>query len=112
MTTSRFLRLLLALAISLSGLEQIIRADEAAADGVEVVANLPYKAKQGLTDYEKERCRLDLYLPRAAKGFSTLVWLHGGGMTGGSKEDKSTQQIARTFALAGIAVAVPSYRLS
>jgi len=111
MTTPRLLRLLVVLAISCSGFEQIARADEAAG-AVEVVSNLPYKAEQGLTGYEKERCQLDLYLPKGAKAFPSLVWFHGGGMTGGSKEDKSTQQIARTFAQAGIAVAVPSYRLS
>jgi acetyl esterase/lipase len=110
MTIPPFFRLVV-LVFAVSSLPQLVRA-EVPAGAVEVVANIPYKPEGNLTEYEKERCRLDLYLPTGAKSFPSLVWFHGGGMTGGSKEDKSTQQIARTFAQAGIAVAVPSYRLS
>jgi acetyl esterase/lipase len=85
---------------------------EVAPAEVEVVANLPYKSGEALTDYEKERCQLDLYLPPQRAGFSSLVWFYGGGMTGGAKDGKSTVEIARTFARAGIAVAAVNYRLS
>ena len=54
----------------------------------------------------------DLYLPREGKGFSTLVWFHGGGLTGGNKDGDATRKIAESLARAGIAVAVPNYRLS
>lgn len=37
------------------------------------------------TDYQKERCKLDLYYPEGRKGFATIVWYHGGGLTGGGK---------------------------
>ena len=76
------------------------------------LANLAYKTGAALSVYEKERCKLDLYLPEGAKGFATLVWFHGGGLTGGSKDEATTRKIARTLAAAGLGVAVPNYRLS
>ncbi len=36
--------------------------------------------------YIRERCTLDIYYPVNKKDFSTVVWFHGGGLTGGSKE--------------------------
>ena len=35
------------------------------------------------TPYQIERCRLDLYRPENRTGFATVVWFHGGGLTGG-----------------------------
>ncbi|GHU63685.1 hypothetical protein FACS1894123_06940 [Bacteroidia bacterium] len=35
--------------------------------------------------YAKERCILDVYYPENQKGFATVVWFHGGGLTGGNK---------------------------
>ena len=35
--------------------------------------------------YAAERCLLDLYLPTGAEGFATVIWYHGGGLTGGHK---------------------------
>jgi acetyl esterase/lipase len=37
-------------------------------------------------DYAKERCVLDIYYPRNVSNFATIIWYHGGGLTGGSKE--------------------------
>ena len=36
--------------------------------------------------YSKERCKLDFYYPTDKKGFITVIWFHGGGLTGGDKE--------------------------
>lgn len=36
-------------------------------------------------EYIKERCVLDLYHPDEGKGFPTVVWFHGGGLTAGNK---------------------------
>ena len=36
--------------------------------------------------YINERCVLDVYYPKNRKAFATVVWFHGGGLTGGSKE--------------------------
>lgn len=33
--------------------------------------------------YINERCVLDIYYPKNSKGFATIVWFHGGGLTGG-----------------------------
>lgn len=33
-----------------------------------------------------ERCKLDIYYPTDKKEFATIVWFHGGGLTGGNKE--------------------------
>lgn len=80
-----------------------------------VLADMPYKSGAALTEYERQRCQLDLYLPKNAANFATLVWFHGGGLVngdkGGTKTDP-TPAIARSLAAAGIAVVVPNYRLS
>src|SRR5690606_7520419 len=49
--------------------------------------DLPYyenSVKQD--DYMKSQCLLDIYYPENKKGFATIVYFHGGGITGGSKE--------------------------
>lgn len=54
----------------------------------------------------KERCVLDLYYPKTAKGFPTIVWFHGGGLTGGSKE------LPEALKGKGFGIAGANYRLS
>ena len=87
------------------------------ADGVRVLTDIAYKSGAALTDYERQRCKLDVYLPATGKNFATLVWFHGGGLQKGDKagtpEDTvKTPLIARSLARAGIAVVAPNYRLS
>ena len=36
--------------------------------------------------YQNERCVLDIYYPENKKDFATIIWFHGGGITGGNKE--------------------------
>lgn len=36
-------------------------------------------------DYQKSQCRLDLYYPTNRPGYPTVIWLHGGGLTGGQR---------------------------
>ncbi len=86
-------------------------------DDVRVLTDVPYKQGDTLSDYEKQRCKLDVYLPKDAKNFATLVWFHGGGLKngdkGGTKDDSvRTPQIARSLAASGIAVVAANYRLS
>ena len=54
---------------------------EVAKDGYIRENNIPYRDKNspGWDDYMEERCVLDLYRPAGKKGFSTVVWFHGGG---------------------------------
>jgi len=87
------------------------RADENAAP-IQPIANLSYKTGDKLTEYETQRCKLDLYLPRGGKNFATLVWFHGGALKAGAKDGGETPKIARALADDGIAVASVNYRLS
>jgi len=58
------------------------------------------------TAYQLERCRLDLYYPQGETGFATVVWFHGGGLTGGNRHIPTGLQNQ------GLAVATANYRLS
>ena len=87
-------------------------AAEPAQEKIREVKDIAYKSGDALTDYEKTRCKLDLYLPGSGENLPALVWFHGGGLTGGTKDADSTKEIARRFARAGIATAVVNYRLS
>ena len=53
------------------------------------------------------RQALDLYLPDG-EGFPTLIYFHGGGLEGGSKDEI---EWIGSFTESGIAVAAPNYRL-
>jgi acetyl esterase/lipase len=57
-------------------------------------------------DYIKSQCRLDIYYPKNTKNFATIVWFHGGGITGGKKE------IPKELMDKGVAVIGVGYRLS
>jgi acetyl esterase/lipase len=59
-----------------------------------------------LTEAMGERCRLDVYYPANQKGFATVIWFHGGGMTSGEKF------IPEQLQEQGIAVVAVNYRLS
>ncbi len=79
----------------------------------ELARDLSYRDSDD--EYAKERCKLDFYYPTVNKPGSeqngkpatcaTVVWFHGGGLTGGKKSipEKLKEQ--------GIAVASPNYRL-
>lgn len=55
--------------------------------------------------YQKEQTKLDVYYPKGAKGFATVVWFHGGGLTGGSRYFPNLKD-------QGIALVAASYRLA
>ncbi len=55
--------------------------------------------------YAKERCKLDLYYPKDTAGFPTVVWFHGGGLSGGNKF------IPEELKNCGMAVVAVNYRL-
>ena len=44
-----------------------------------------YREGRNISDYMQERCRLDIYYPKNKKGYSTVVWFHGGGLKAGNK---------------------------
>lgn len=39
-----------------------------------------------LDEYAKRKCVLDIYYPENARNASTIIWIHGGGLTGGRTE--------------------------
>lgn len=71
----------------------------------QTLTNVLYRDGDELTDYQKERCRLDLYHPADAEGYATVVWFHGGGLSGGNRT------IPEELKNRGIAVATANYRL-
>lgn len=68
--------------------------------------NISYVAADEPDAYRRERCKLDVYYPKGMTDFLTVVWLHGGGLEGGSKHipDELKNQ--------GMAVVAVNYRLS
>jgi len=57
-------------------------------------------------EYINSQCVLDFYYPKDIKNFATIVWFHGGSMTGGKK------QIPTALKEKGFAVIGVEYRLS
>ena len=55
--------------------------------GYLIKENIPYYGEtvRQQDAYIAERCMLDIYYPAQATGFATVVWFHGGGLTGGEK---------------------------
>lgn len=70
--------------------------------------NIPYynEAVASTDSYIKERCVLDIYYPKNSKGFATIIWFHGGGLSAGNKEILSGLK-EKGFAIIGV-----NYRLS
>lgn len=83
-----------------------------AAPEIEVITNVGYLGAEIQDHRDDPRCRLDLYLPSNRSIVGTLLWLHGGGLTGGQRDSAATQRVGRRLAEAGIAVASADYRLS
>jgi acetyl esterase/lipase len=78
-----------------------------------VIANVGYRENaEPASVTDSNACRLDLYLPGDGEVRAALLWLHGGGLTGGSRDSAATVRIARRLANEGIAVASADYRLN
>ncbi|MBQ9430107.1 MAG: alpha/beta hydrolase [Kiritimatiellae bacterium] len=55
-------------------------------------------------DYQRTRCALDIRYPEGKTGYATLVWFHGGGLSGGGKHfiplnDDGIAQVAVNYRL-------------
>jgi acetyl esterase/lipase len=70
--------------------------------------NISYRTVEETNNdsYIAERCKLDIYYPEKTKDFTTVVWFHGGGLTGGEKFIPEAWKTKR------IAVVAVNYRLS
>lgn len=82
----------------------VLLAGVASAAEYATAKNLLYRTGQ-LTDYMRERCRLDVYYPKGKKEFATVVWFHGGGLKGGNRS------VPKALQHQGIAVVAVNYRL-
>ncbi len=71
----------------------------------QVIEGISYLPAEPTDEHQRERCRINLYLPEQEQGFATVVWFHGGGLKGG--EPTIPQQLRGK----GIAVASAGYRL-
>ena len=67
--------------------------------------DVPYRSGGDLTDYMRERCKLDVYYPENRTGFPVVVWFHGGGLKNGNKS------VPEGLKEKGIAVVAVNYRL-
>lgn len=68
-----------------------------------IVENIAYRTTGN--PYALERCKVDLYYPTDVKDYATVVWFHGGGLSGGSKF------IPQELMNSGLAVVAVNYRL-
>ena len=73
-----------------------------------LITDLPYRAPGSVPS--SERCMADLHLPEkpSADGIDCLVWVHGGGLTGGNKD---LPNAAPPLLARGMALISPNYRL-
>jgi acetyl esterase/lipase len=69
-------------------------------------SGLAYRPDSEPDVYARERCKLDVYHPVAGPSVPTVVWFHGGGLTGGNRS------IPSALKGQGIAVVAVDYRLS
>lgn len=76
-----------------------------AQNSYQVIENIFYPQTLNPSEYEKERCYLDIYYPTEKEDFTTVVWFHGGGITGGNK------YIPERLMKQGIAIVAVNYRL-
>ncbi len=76
--------------------------------GYSIKENIFYRtAEEAKNDeYIGERCKLDIYYPVDKKGYTTVVWFHGGGITSGEKH------IPEKLKKQGIAIVAVNYRLN
>jgi acetyl esterase/lipase len=92
--------------VALNSVACMAQEKQATAPKYQTEANVLYRTQGTLDDYMKERCRLDVYYPSEAKNFATVVWFHGGGLTGGERS------IPEGLKQRGLAVVAVNYRLS
>lgn len=100
-------RIAAALLPALLGAGPLAAQDKAGSYAVEKHLNLAYNTAK---DADPVRHKLDLYVPKGAKDFPVMVFVHGGMWRSGNKELYAP--LGETFAKQGIGTAVINYRLS
>ena len=74
--------------------------------GYQTEAGVSYRPESEPDAYARERCKLDVYHPVGGAPCATVVWFHGGGLTGGNRS------IPPALKGQGITVVAVDYRLS
>lgn len=79
-------------------------------------ADISYKTGAQLSDYEKERCKLDIYIPgKMAVGKPVFIYFHGGGLSAGDKSEgwaDWSNNFGYKFLQSGVTLVMVNYRLS
>lgn len=72
-----------------------------------VAENVPYYSGTVINNntYVRERAVLDVYCPESKEGLPTVVWFHGGGLSGGEKS------IPEALKAKELCIVAPNYRL-
>ena len=86
-------------------IQQSVLAEETKKVAHTTVRNVAYRENPDNDKVIDDRCRVDIHHPKS-KGFATVVWFHGGGLTGGNRS------IPDGLKDKGIAVVAAGYRLS
>ena len=105
MDMRRFLLLMAAAVLAFSPAAAARKQGKSPDDGYRLLSDVSYVDADETDAYRLERCKLDIYYPEKAEGFATLVWFHGGGLTGGQKH------LMDEFRRQGFAVVAVNYRL-
>lgn len=93
-------RVLVLLLLSLMGCAECVYGQ-----GEVVHRDLAYRPESAAGEAGFERCRLDLVCPQDQRGFATVVWFHGGGLSKGNRE------LPKGLRGHGVAIAGAGYRL-
>ncbi|MCA9096261.1 MAG: alpha/beta hydrolase [Planctomycetaceae bacterium] len=91
--------------LQLAALETVLVGAE-----IRIVRDVAYRP-DAETDYERTRCKLDLYLPAETKDAPSILWFHGGSLRFGDKGGAIEQGIGKHFAEEGIIFISANYRL-
>lgn len=79
-------------------------------------ADVSYKSGDTLSPYEKERCRLDIFMPdRKVASIPVIVYFHGGGLSSGDKSEgwaDWSNNFGYSFLKEGVCMVMVNYRLS
>lgn len=100
----RFRLLILFFVVSLAGGAYAQETHKAIS--YQIDEHINYRPEITNDPYIVERCVLDVYYPENSTDYATVVWFHGGGLTGGEKF------IPNELKEKGIAVVAVNYRLS
>jgi para-nitrobenzyl esterase len=80
---------------------------------LEKVATVTKRTYRYQKTRDNNKLKLDFYRPKKVKGIlPLLIYVHGGGFSGGKRNDKNTVRFAKNMAARGYAVAAISYRLT